>query len=51
MAFFSILSGKRDMEENGSQRPKSYKKKNLDMDLDKIITYAEKERSESNRSI
>jgi len=39
------------LEENGSQRPKSYKIKNRDIDLEKIIAYAKKERSDSDRSI
>lgn len=39
------------LEENGSRRPKSYKIKNRDIDLEEIIAYAKKERSDSDRSI
>jgi len=37
------------LEENGSQRPKSYKRKTIDMDLEKIIVQAKKERLDLNR--
>jgi len=45
----SYLVEKGILEENGSQSPKSYKKKTIDMDLEKIIVQAKKERLDLNR--
>ena len=40
----SYLVEKGILEENGSQRPKSYKKKTIDLNLEKIINCAKKAR-------
>jgi len=45
----SYLVEKSILEENGSQHPKSYKRKVMDIDLDKIINQAKKERLCLNR--
>ena len=45
----SYLVEKGILEENGSQHPKSYKKKTMDIDLERIITWAKKERLDLNK--
>ena len=45
----SYLVEKGILEENGSQSPKSYKKKIIDMDLEKIIVQAKEDRLELNK--
>ena len=45
----SYLVEKGILEENGSQHPKSYKRKNIDIDLEKIIKVTKKERSDLNK--
>ena len=45
----SYLVERNVLEENGSQHPKSYKRKNIDIDLEKIIACAKKERLDLNK--